>query len=179
MNELNLAGILQGCLRHDRRAQKDLYVLYYGYAMSISLRYVNDEDDAINVTNDAFLKVYKNLRQYNPDQPFKPWFRRILINTAINYLRKMHQLPMEQIKPHVFEFPDTDDILAKIGFDELMNMIRSLSVAYRTVFNLYIIDGFSHEEISRELGIAVGTSKANLSKARESLRNMILKQLNV
>ncbi|HOY18267.1 MAG TPA: RNA polymerase sigma factor [Haliscomenobacter sp.] len=177
MENHNLADILKGCRRKERAAQKELYRQFYGYAMSVSLRYCDNEDEAIEVANDAFLKVFLNIQRYDPDMPFKPWFRRILINTAINHIKKKQKLKISTLMDTEYNIPDTEEILARLGFQELMALVRSLSTAYRTVFNLYVMDGFTHEEISQELGISVGTSKSNLSKARERLRQLILQQM--
>jgi RNA polymerase sigma-70 factor (ECF subfamily) len=177
MDNPELANILEGCRRKDRAAQKELYRQFYGYAMSVCLRYCDFEDEAIEVANDAFLKVFLNIQRYDPNMPFKPWFRRILINTALNHIKKKQKLKISTLMDTEYNIPDTEEILARLGFQELMALVRSLSTAYRTVFNLYVLDGFSHEEISQELGISVGTSKSNLSKARERLRQMILQQM--
>ena len=134
-------------------------------------------NESIEVANDAFLKVFLNIQRYDPKMPFKPWFRRILINTALNHIKKKQKLKISTLMDTEYNIPDTEEILARLGFQELMALVRSLSTAYRTVFNLYVLDGFSHEEISQELGISVGTSKSNLSKARERLRQMILQQM--
>lgn len=177
MENQEMADILEGCQRKDRVAQKVLYQQFYGYAMSIGLRYSDSEEEAIEVVNDAFLKVFLNIKQYNSQLPFKPWFRRILINTAINHLKKKQKLKISVLMDTEYNIPDTEEILAKLGFQELMALVRSLSAAYRTVFNLYVLDGFSHEEIAQQLGISIGTSKSNLSKARERLRHLILQQM--
>ena len=177
MENHNLADLLKGCRRKERAAQKELYRQFYGYAMSVSLRYCDNEDEAIEVANDAFLKVFLNIQRYDADMPFKPWFRRILINTAINHIKKKQKLKISTLMDTEYNIPDTEEILARLGFQELMALVRSLSTAYRTVFNLYVMDGFTHEEISQELGISVGTSKSNLSKARERLRQLILQQM--
>jgi RNA polymerase sigma factor (sigma-70 family) len=177
MDNPELANILEGCRRKNRAAQKELYRQFYGYAMSVCLRYCDFEDEAIEVANDAFLKVFLNIQRYDPNMPFKPWFRRILINTALNHIKKKQKLKISTLMDTEYNIPDTEEILARLGFQELMALVRSLSTAYRTVFNLYVLDGFSHEEISQELGISVGTSKSNLSKARERLRQMILQQM--
>ncbi len=177
MENRDMADVLEGCRRKDRAAQKELYRQFYGYAMSICLRYCDNEDEAIEVANDAFLKVFLNVKSYNPQLPFKPWFRRILINTAINHIKQKQKLKIGTLMDTEYNIPDTEEILARLGFQELMKLVRSLSTAYRTVFNLYVLDGFTHEEISQQLGISVGTSKSNLSKARERLRQMILQQM--
>jgi RNA polymerase sigma factor (sigma-70 family) len=178
MGDQNLDVILQGCRRKDRSAQKQLYRLFYAYAMSVSLRYSGGQDEAIDIANDAFLKVFLHIDQYDHTRPFKPWFRQILVYTAINYVKKKHGVKMQELKQSELDLPDTDRILARIGFEELLRMVSSLSTAYRTVFNMFVIDGFSHEEIAERLGITTGTSKSNLSKARENLRRMVLKEIN-
>lgn len=177
MENRDMVDVLEGCRRKDRAAQKELYRQFYSYAMSICLRYCDNEDGAIEVANDAFLKVFLNIKSYNPQLPFKPWFRRILINTAINHIKQKQKLKIGTLMDTEYNIPDTEEILARLGFQELMKLVRSLSTAYRTVFNLYVLDGFTHEEISQQLGISVGTSKSNLSKARERLRQMILQQM--
>lgn len=177
MNTTDLDEVLKACKRQDRLAQKELYRQFYRYAMSVTLRYADDEDEAIEIANDAFLKVFLNLNRYDPEKPFKPWFRRILINTAINQVKKKQRFKLTQLMEADFELPSAEDILARIGFEELMKMVRSLSLAYRTVFNMYVIDGYTHEEIAANLGISVGTSKSNLSRAREKLRQLLTEKI--
>lgn len=177
MNGTDLDQLLNACRKQDRLAQKELYRQFYRYAMSVALRYADHEDEAIEITNDAFLKVFMNLNKYDNALAFKPWFRRILINTAINYVKKKQRFKLTQLMEADFELPATEDILSRIGFEELMKMVRSLSLAYRTVFNMHAIDGYTHEEISATLGISVGTSKSNLAKAREKLRQLLIEQL--
>ncbi len=177
MHTTDLEEVLKACKQEDRLAQKELYRQFYRYAMSVTLRYADDEYEAIEIANDAFLKVFLNLNRYDFEKPFKPWFRRILINTAINQVKKKQRFKLTQLMEADFEIPSAEDILARIGFEELMNMVRSLSLAYRTVFNMYVIDGYTHEEIATTLGISVGTSKSNLARAREKLRQLLMKQL--
>lgn len=177
MSTAELDELLKACKREERLAQKELYRQFYGYAMSVTLRYADDENEAIEIANDAFLKVFMNLNRYDNSLPFKPWFRRILINTAINQVKKKRRFKWTQLMDAEFDIPSTEDILARIGFEELMKMVRSLSLAYRTVFNMFVIDGYTHEEIATILGISVGTSKSNLSKARQKLRQLLIEQL--
>ncbi|MDX1939769.1 MAG: RNA polymerase sigma factor [Saprospiraceae bacterium] len=177
MSIADLDELLNACKREERLAQKELYRRFYAYAMSVSLRYADDEDEAIEIANDAFLKVFMNLNRYDNSLPFKPWFRRILINTAINQVKKKRRFKWTQLMDAEFDIPSTEDILARIGFEELMKMVRSLSLAYRTVFNMFVIDGYTHEEIATILGISVGTSKSNLAKARQKLRQLLIEQL--
>lgn len=174
-----LSDLLAGCLRNQRQSQELLYRQFYGYAMSICLRYVPTREEALEVLNDGFLKVFTRLDQYDPAQPFKSWLRRILINTAVDHYRQevrhYHHEDVEQVEQKVVS--ESADALGQLAHEDLLALIQQLSPAYRVVFNLYVIDGFSHDEIASQLGISVGASKSNLSRARENLR-LLLKQLN-
>ena len=171
------AEILDGCRRHDRESQNQLYRLYYAYGMSVCIRYVNHESEALSILNDSFLKVFRHIRRYDPERPFKTWFRTILVNTALNHLRKHKKHAMHMSIEEAHETSVREDILSRISYQELVAMVQSLSTAYRTVFNLYVIDGYKHEEIASLLGISVGTSKSNLFKAREKLRQLVTESL--
>jgi RNA polymerase sigma-70 factor (ECF subfamily) len=179
MENEDLVKILDACCRQNLNGQKELYRQFYGYAMSVTSRYAENKDDAIELANDAFLKVFLNIRQFDKSKPFKPWFRRILVNTAINYIKKKQHIRMLPLSQSAFDIPDTDEILARIGYDELMAIVQRLTAAYRAVFNMYVVDGFTHEEIAVQLGISVGASKSNLSKARANLRKIVITQLEI
>lgn len=165
--------LLPKCLKQDRGAQRELYRLFYGYAMSVCVRYSQDAEEAKDVLNDGFLKVFTRLDQYHPPKPFKGWLRRIMINTALdNYrhnLKNYHLQDIDQAAPATDPF----DVEQQLNYEYLIALVQQLSPAYRTVFNLYAIDGYTHEEISETLGIAVGTSKSNLAKARANLREAL------
>ena len=166
--------ILAGCLKKNRASQKKLYSAYYCYGMTICLRYTKNEEEAIELLNDSFLKIFTHIKRYDKNRPFLPWLRRIFINTSISFaakqLRSMKTLNIIENTETKF----SEDILSKIRYQELMRMIQSLSLSYRTVFNMYVIDGYNHNEIAKNLGISVGTSKSNLFKARAKLKEMIL-----
>ena len=172
-----LSDILEGCLAHRRESQHDLYKLYYGYGMSVAIRYVNTETEAITIVNDAFMKVYANVGQFKREAPFKPWFRKITVNTSINYLKKQAKHRMETEMDAAKHVADREEILSRISYQELLSLVQSLSTAYRAVFNMYVIDGFRHDEIAKALGISVGTSKSNLMRARQKLREKLQHQL--
>jgi len=147
--------------------------MYYSYGMSICFRYVNDKEEAQYIFNHAFLKIFQNIHKYNSNLDFKPWFKTIMANTAINHIKKMNKFKVETNNDAIVNIPTKEDILSKISFDELVATIQSLSVSYRTVFNMYVLDGFKHEEIAKKLGISIGTSKSNLSRAKLKLREII------
>ncbi len=172
-----LKSILEGCLRWDRRSQHQLYEYYYAYGMSICIRYADDQQEAKEMLNEGFFRIFKNLKKYDTQRPFKPWLRRVLVNASLNYLRRRKKFKPEVLMEEVHASPDKNSILSKIAYKELIAIVQSLSPAYRTVFNLHVIDGYTHEEIATKLGISIGTSKANLSKARARLREKILKTI--
>jgi RNA polymerase sigma-70 factor (ECF subfamily) len=168
---------MDGCREKRRNSQKQLYEHYYAYGMSVSLRYTRNEQDAIEVLNDCFLKVFKHIKTFDTDKPFKPWFRRILINTALNHIKKNERIKLQDTMDNNMNLFSAEDIISRINYEELIEMVQNLSAAYKTVFNLYVIDGFKHEEIANMLGISVGTSKSNLFKAKAKLKEQITNTL--
>jgi len=137
--------------------------------MSICLRYSDDRDEAVELLNEAFMKIFINLKKFDLSKPFTPWLRKILINTCINNFRKKKiefTANLEDIQNH----NTSEDVLSGISYQEILEMVRKLSPAYRAVFNLYVIEGYKHEEIASMLKISVGTSKSNLAKAKNNMR---------
>ena len=153
--------------------------MFYAYGMSITLRYANSRGEASEILNDAFMKVFDNISSYDSDRPFKPWLRRIIVNTAINHYHK-HEKDRQQVELEVVEneVSRKQEILSGISYDEIVDMVQQLSPAYRTVFNLYVIEGFKHREIAEMLDIAVGTSKSNLAKAKKNLQSIVEKNFS-
>lgn len=166
--------LLLACLKGDRKSQEMLYRQFYGFAMSVCLRYTQTKDEAVEVVNDGFLKVFTKGEQYNPKYPFKVWLRRIMVNTALDFYRSQQKHYNHQNIEEAYEVSSDDsNAIGQMTYDELIGLVQKLPPAYKVVFSLYVIDGFNHEEISTKLGISVGTSKSNLSRARESLRQML------
>lgn len=164
--------LIQGCIRKDRDSQRLLYQHYYSYALSICARYSRNYEEAKEVVNDGFMKVFSKIDQYNPEMSFKGWLRKIMINSAIDQYRKELKFQQHASVDSVHEFT-SPRILSDLSHEELIGLIQKLSPAYRTVFSLYVIDGYTHPEISKMLKISEGTSKSNLLKARENLRAML------
>jgi RNA polymerase sigma factor (sigma-70 family) len=166
--------LINGCIKKDRRSQKELYRLYYGYAMRICLRYAKNKDEAVEMINDGFMKVFMNIQRYDVERPFNAWLSTIMINTSIDYYRnRIKQIEMEELNGK-HEMEDSENVLSHLNYEDLIKLVQKLSYAYRTVFNLFAIDGYSHEEISSMLSISVGTSKSNLFKARENLKKLLV-----
>jgi len=178
-----LSEHIEGCVRNNRESQKIIYSSFYGYAITICERYAGNNDDAVEILNDGFLKIFKELYKYKPSYAdtmasFKGWLRKIMVYTAIDHFRKNkkhlvngHTDPSQLQIATQYESP-----LDKLTYQEILKAVQLLSPAYRTVFNLFVIDGLSHEEISEKLGIAEGTSKSNLSKARIHLQKILLQE---
>jgi len=174
---------IRACSLNNRESQKKLYNSFYGYAMAICDRYASNQDDAVEIINDGFLKIFREIPNYQPAysdvvSSFKGWLRKIMIYTAIDHFRKYHKHQMvTDLDTVVYQVPaHTIDALDRISHEEIIRSVQQLSPGYRAVFNLFVIDDLSHEEISKQLGISVGTSKSNLYDARRWLRDKILRQ---
>lgn len=167
--------IIQGCLKNNRRAQEELYKRYYPAMMALCLRYLRDRQDALEVLNDALLKVFKQMGRFDPTKAaLYTWMRAIVINTALDALRRQKALRDREMMPEEEEQPGVDNkAIAKLSGNELLGVIRQLPATTRTVFNLYVIDGYAHKEIGALLSISEGTSRWHLNDARRQLK-MIL-----
>ncbi len=171
--------LIQDCAKKDRKAQFQLYRSCYPLLMGVCMRYRKSEDEAAAVLNAGFLKILNNIEKYNKEVPFEAWIRRIMINTLIDDFRKNRKVK-ELIEYTDFEHEETftesvDFNTADRMFDaeEIELLIQQLPPMSQKVFNLYAIDGFSHKEVGKMLGISDGTSKWHLSFARKKLREMI------
>jgi len=180
-DELNL--FIRGCALNERESQKKIYNAFYGYAMAICDCYANNEDDAVEILNDGFLKIFKEIHRYKPAytneiNSFKGWLRKIMVYTAIDHFRKnkKHRLVGELDITTVQTSAQEENGLDKLSYDEIIRFIQNLSPGYRIVLNLFIVEGFSHEEIADQLGISIGTSKSNLAKARKQLQKILFNQ---
>lgn len=173
MAEDELQRIVSGCIENDRKSQELLYKKLYGFAMKICLRYANNAYEASDILNEGFFKAFTNIEKYDPAKPFLAWISKIMYNACIDYYRsnlKWTQLvgleKSEQKK-------EDSAIEHQLDYEDLLSMIQRLPPAYRVVFNLYAVDGFTHEEIAAMTGISASTSRSNLHKAREKLQQML------
>ncbi|MBL3655826.1 RNA polymerase sigma factor [Fulvivirga sp. 2943] len=156
-----------------------LYEEYHGYCMSICLRYAESREDAVEMMNDGFLKVFNYIKSYDHARPFKTWLRRIMINSTLDHIKK-YQIKLEQqeIEEGIRELI-SETQLDQLSYEELLGLIRELPLAYRTVFNLHAIEGYKHEEIAEMLNISTGTSKSNYFKAKKKLQELLRKYFEV
>ena len=176
MNSLDekLLSLLKSCLKKNRNSQKELYRLYYNYAMNICLHYSKNREEAQEILNDGFFKVFEHLDKYDPSLSFKGWLRRLLINGAIDYYRRYHRnRPVMEIMTDAEPSANFATGFDQLALDDLLALVQQLPPMYRLVFNLNVLEGFKHEEIAEQVGISVGASKSNLSRAKEKLQAMV------
>lgn len=176
----DIIPLINGCAKANRDSQREFYKQFYGFAMAVCTRYCSTKDDVLEVVNDSFLKVFNELHRFKPqhqdyEASLKGWMRRIMINTSIDHYRKnkKHHLVVEIDTSHQTTIDVAATSIEKISHKEIMEIIQRLSPVYRTVFNLFVIDGYKHEEIAAMLGISEGTSKSNLSKAKINIQKML------
>lgn len=169
--------LLQACKKGDRLAQKQLYEKFYGRMMGVCLRYSSGREEAAEILNKGFLKVFRMLNKYDTGKGrFDSWVYKIMVNTAIDHYRAevRHNHNVVDID-QAYYLSDQADVLHQISAEEIIDLIQQLTPGYRTVFNLYVIEGLTHKEIAEELNISEGTAKSNLAKARKKLQVMLAK----
>ncbi|MBV9960651.1 MAG: RNA polymerase sigma factor [Parafilimonas sp.] len=177
-----LYQLIKGCIERDNKSQQVFYEHYYGFALKTVFRYIYKYDKATDVVNDSFVKIFNSLEKFqlakeksDTEKILMGWMKRILINTAIDELRK------QQVAPEIGELPEyiweemdrSQNADQKLLYKELICEVKRLPPSYRNVFNMFVIDGFSHNEIAKTLGISEGTSKSALAKAKAQLKKFL------
>jgi RNA polymerase sigma factor (sigma-70 family) len=172
-------NLIEGCLRHDKHAQSLLYDLLSKKMFVICLRYSKNREEAEEILQEGFMKVFQFIHQYRSSGPFEGWVRKIMVNCALQKIRSQKQMyPIVNIDTVTQEnYVNEEDVYSKIETKELLAMIQKLSPVYRLVFNLYVFEGLKHREIAELLNISEGTSKSNLSDARSILQKAINNRL--
>lgn len=169
----NERDIIAACVRKEHWAQKLLYEEYYSKMMGVCLRYSNDQEDALDILHEGFIKIFRNIGKYRAGTSLPAWIRRIMVNTAIDYYRKSIRRRTEDLE-HAFDVSSNDvDAVSQCSEKEILAAVQELTPAYRAVFNLYIIEGYSHKEIAEILDITESTSRSNLVKARVKLKDIL------
>lgn len=180
-------ALIEGCLKGERRAQKRVHELFYGKMLAVCLRYTKNTDQAKDILQDGFIKVFNSIDKFNQAGSFEGWIRRIMVNTAIDHFRRTknsYLLLGEDRSIEDFMDQDAEDTLADEGPEEeldlkpadIINAMQKLTPAYRTVFNLYVFEELTHKEIAEMLGINIGTSKSNFAKAKQNLKKLLRKE---
>ena len=162
------------CVNNESWAQQKLYEDHYNVMYPICQRYATDDDEAMDILHEGFIKVFRHISKYTVGTSLSAWIKRIMVNTAIDYYRKRTRRRVEDIdNAHDLSHNDPN-ALNNIAAEEIIRALQVLSPAYRSVFNLYIIEGYSHKEVAEKLGISESTSRSNLVKARQKLKQLIL-----
>lgn len=175
MNDANVEIWLEGCRKQDSECQRLLYRHFYNYALTICLRYAASRDEAREILNDSFVKIFSRIDRYTGQGPFKIWLGRVIVNTAIDRYRALCRARTSEAPGESADSIEcAPSALDYLYHEDLINLIQQLSTSYRMVFNLHVVEGYTHEEIAEKLGIQVGTSKSNLMKAKEKLKRLIL-----
>lgn len=170
--------LIKGCLDGDRRMQEELYKRFSPKMYGVCLRYAKDTEEAQDILQDGFVKVFKKLDHFRGEGSFEGWVRRIFVNTAIEYFRrKKYVQPVTEKEENTIEGNFTS-VLDELGEKDILDLVNQLSPGYKTVFNMYVVEGYSHKEIADMLGISEGTSKSQLSRAKAILQDLVRKHLN-
>ncbi len=174
--------LLAGCIRGNADCQRALFQQYYGKMLALCRRYASNEDEAKDFLQEGFIKIFDNLRTYRGASSLQTWMSRVMINNAISQYHKGKHHLFRSLEPEdatdIADETEAVDELEQIDMDALLNILQQLPVGYRTVLNLYAIEGYSHKQIADLLGIAEGTSKSQLSKARLLLKQELLRTKN-
>ncbi len=166
--------LLEACRKGDRKAQRELYEKYAGLMFSVCRRYISEEEAAEDVLVCGFMKVFSKIDQFKSEGSFEGWIRRIMVNESLTYIRKNKSLYMQVEIENAEREPDYNQLQDHLEVEDLMKMIDRLPTGYKTVFNLYAIEGFSHKEIAEQLDISENTSKSQLSRARAHLQKLLV-----
>jgi len=169
----SLVELISYCKKGDLRYQEVLYKQFYGYALGICMRYLGNRDDALEAANDSFIKVFKSMASFNEDNDFKPWFRKILVNTSLDYKRKSMRfseaLELTDTVPQTIHI----SVIDKLSAQDILSLMKHLNEMQRTVFNLYEVDGYSHKEIGNMLNIPESSSRTYLTRAKQALQQLL------
>ena len=169
--------LIEGCKRGERKYEELLYNTFASKMFAVCMRYANEYAGAEDLVQDGFLKVFKNIDKFRGEGSFEGWIRRIFVNNCIeHYRRKSNLYVVQETEALSYEYYD-DNAIQKLMKEDLMKIIQSLSAGYRTIFNLYVIEGYSHREIGELLNITEGTSKSQLARARYLLQKKIVEQM--
>jgi len=176
---LNEKQIIRGCYERDRNAQRELYNRYSAAMLMVCMRYSKNRDDAEDMLQEAFIKIFKSIDGFRGQSTLGYWIKRIVINTALNYQRsKLYLFPMVELVDDSYQ-ASSDENLSDYSLEELIKMIQALPVGCQVIFNLYAIEGYKHREIATMLDISPGTSKSQFARARTLLQRMIVQANNI
>jgi RNA polymerase sigma factor (sigma-70 family) len=176
-HSINETDLIKGCLNEDRRMQEELYRRFSPRMYAVCLRYAGNSEEAEDILQEGFIKIFKKLDSFRSEGSFEGWIRRIFVNTAIEHFRRKRYLQsVSEKEENTIEGNDIS-VLDKMAAKDIVALIKELSPGYRTVFNMYVIEGYTHKEISEILNISEGTSKSQLSRAKVILQGLVKKYI--
>jgi RNA polymerase sigma-70 factor (ECF subfamily) len=165
--------LLEGCIRGDRKAQRELYNRFAPKMYGVCLRYAANAEEAEDILQEGFIKVFKKIGSFRGEGSFEGWVRRIFVNTAIEqYRKKTYLQPITEHEENTVEGKYLS-VLDSMAEKDIINLVQQLSPGYRTVFNMYVVEGYTHKQIAEQLGISEGTSKSQLSRAKQILQELV------
>ncbi len=174
----NLTEIIKQCQKNNAKAQKILYQDFSPWLFGVCIQYCKDKTEAEDNLQDGFIKIFNNINKFRFEGSFKGWVRRIMVNTIIESFRKKNPVYLvDSIEDFQIEDEEVSAEVPQHSTKALLNIIESLPPKYKLVFNLYALEGLTHQEISKSLGISIGTSKSNLSRARKALKQKLAESL--
>ena len=173
MTEIEIQQHIEQCRLGNRMSQARIFAQFRNYALTVCNRYAATHEEAKEVLNDAFFKIFTKIDRYDASMSFKGWLHRIVVNTAIDRYRTRVNQPRHEELSRAESVEVETEVVERLTREEIVKMVQHLSPAYRTAFNLYVVDQFTHPEIAAILGITEGASKSNLSKARQHLKRML------
>ena len=182
LSPLEQTELVSGCAKGDRKSQQKIFESFYGKMLVVCLRYSKNTDEAKDILQEGFIKVFANIGKFDGKGSLEGWIRRVIVNTAIDTVRKnKHNLfdDFESQKNKLSESIEEEAFTDEFEFsaNDVLNALHQISPAYRTVFNLYILEGYTHKEIAEKLEISEGTSKSNLAKAKMNIKKLLLKKV--
>lgn len=174
----NESDLIEGCIRGDRKMQYELYDRFSSKMYGVCLRYAANAEEAEDILQEGFIKVFRKISSYRGDGSFEGWIRRIFVNTAIEHFRKKSYLqPITEQEENSIEGKYVS-VLDSLAEKDIIRLVQQLSPGYRTVFNMYVVEGYTHKQIAEALNISEGTSKSQLSRAKLILQDLVKKHLD-
>jgi RNA polymerase sigma factor (sigma-70 family) len=167
---------VSACARNERWAQELIYKEYYPNMMAICLRYSNNKEDALDILHEGFIKVFRHIGKFKEGTSLSAWIKRIMVNTAIDFYRKNVRRRTEDLDKAYDVQSNDPDVFSQMSVKDILFCLQNLTPSYRAVFNLYVIEGYSHKEISEQLEISESTSRSNLVKARTKLKSLLIEK---
>ncbi len=179
------AAFIEACINNEEWALKKIYEDHYSSMLPICMRYSKNQHEALDILHDGFIKVFRNISKYKSGTSLTAWIKRVMINTSIDHYRKQKRQRTEDIDAAYYLKSAGEDVVSQLSAKEIMDALQELSSVYRTVFSLFVIEGYPHKQISKMMNISESTSRSNLVKARRKLRLILssrkidMKQINV